>query len=365
MNVLIFIIVLGILVFVHELGHFLFAKLFKIRVAEFGFGYPPRMIKIGSWRGTEITFNWIPFGGFVKIFGESDDGRPLIEQEKKVSLVHKPRWQQFIVMFGGILFNFIFAALLLCILYMSGIQSDINSAPQGYEFESTELVVSAVLADSPAQESGLEIGDEVKEYFNQYETVTVKDETIQDVSYFINQSGSEGLQVGMVVERNDSLETLEMTPREGLVPDRYGVGINMQRVGELKLPFVQSIIYGTKNTVVLTGVMFQGFWQLISGAISLDNVSGPIGIAGQVGQTVKLGFSYLIFFTALLSLNLAVLNLVPFPALDGGRIFIIIIESIVGRRLNPNIINWVNGIGFFLLIGLMIFVSVKDIINLF
>ena len=105
MNIIIFILILGILVFIHELGHFLFAKLFNIRVDEFGFGYPPKMFKLFRWRGTDFTMNWIPFGGFVKIFGEADDGTELSEEEKKTSLVHKPRWQQIIVMFGGILFN--------------------------------------------------------------------------------------------------------------------------------------------------------------------------------------------------------------------------------------------------------------------
>ena len=116
--VILFILILGVLVFVHELGHFLFAKLFNIRVDEFGFGYPPKMFKLFSWKGTDFTMNWIPFGGFVKIFGESDDGRELTQQEKEVSLVHKPRWQQIIVMFGGILFNIIFAWILFSVIFI-------------------------------------------------------------------------------------------------------------------------------------------------------------------------------------------------------------------------------------------------------
>src|SRR5690606_19662618 len=112
MNIIIFILVLGILIFVHELGHFLFAKLFKVRVDEFGFGYPPRLAKLFTFKGTLVTLNWIPFGGFVKIFGESDEGNELSEEDKAVSLVYKPRWQQILVMFGGILFNIIFAWIL-------------------------------------------------------------------------------------------------------------------------------------------------------------------------------------------------------------------------------------------------------------
>jgi regulator of sigma E protease len=108
-----------------------------------------------------------------------------------------------------------------------------------------------------------------------------------------------------------------------------------------------------------------GFWSLLTGKISMDAVSGPVGIAKQVGSAAEIGFTFLVGFAAMLSLNLAVLNLIPFPALDGGRIFILLIESVIRKRLNPNIVNWVNVIGFFLLIALMIFVTVKDVINLF
>lgn len=366
MNVIIFILVLGILVFVHELGHFLFAKLFNIRVDEFGFGYPPKMFKMFSWRGTDFTMNWIPFGGFVKIFGEADEGKELTEEEKLVSLVHKPRWQQLLVMFGGILFNIIFAWLLLSGLYVSGITAPIDTAPTGYKFsEETRLVVTAVLPDSPAAIAGLISGDEIKEYYNQGDTVTVIDETIIEVSEFIDKSGNTGDDVGFVVLRDSELEIISITPAEGVVEDKYGIGVNIDRVGEINLPVHQALVYGAKNTAYFTGAILDGFWQLITGKISADNVSGPVGIVKQVGEASSIGVSYLIGFMALLSLNLAVLNIIPFPALDGGRMLIIFIESIIGKRLNSTVVNWVNTIGFFLLIGLMLIVTVKDIINLF
>lgn len=365
MNILIFIIVLGILVFVHELGHFLFAKLFNVRVDEFGFGYPPKALGIGKFRGTKITLNWIPFGGFVKIFGEADDGRELTAEEKKVSLVHKPRWQQILVMFGGILFNIIFAWLLLSAVYMSGVTAPVNSAPSNYTFEETELIVTGIAPESPAAESGLQLGDEIKEYYNDSTVVTVRNEGITEVSNFINQSGTEQQSVGIIVLRENALKIIDIIPQENIIPDKYAIGVNLDRVGELRLPVHQALWYGAKNTGAFLVAIGEGFWYLISGKISTDNVSGPVGIVKQIGDASSIGFSYLISFMALLSLNLAILNLIPFPALDGGRIVIILIEAVRNKRLKPAIVNWVNTIGFFALILLMIVVTVKDVVNLF
>ncbi len=365
MSIIIFILVLGVLVFIHELGHFLCAKLFGIRVDEFGFGYPPKMFQFGTYKGTKLTMNWIPFGGFVKIFGESDDGTELSEEEKKVSLVHKPRWQQLLVMFGGILFNIIFAWILLSCLYMSGVTAPVDNAPAGYTFKDTQLMVTGVMPDSPAFESGLVVGDEIVEYYNSEIQISVTDETIIEISEFINKTGNANQNLGFVVSREEQLEIIDITPQEGLVEDRYGVGINLDRVGEVRLPVHKALFYGAKNTIGFIGAILKGFGQLFTGAISLDNISGPVGIVKQVGEASSIGFSYLVGFTAVLSLNLAVLNIIPFPALDGGRMLVIIIESIIRKRLAPNVINVINVVGFFLLIGLMILITIKDVINLF
>jgi regulator of sigma E protease len=364
MNIIIFIIILGVLIFVHELGHFLFAKLFGVRVDEFGFGYPPKAIKIGQWKETEITINWIPFGGFVRLFGEADTGEALSEEDKEVSLVYKPRWQQFLVMFGGILFNIIFGWMLLSLTYMGGIQAPVSTAPANYNFTETELTVTSVIPDTPAFESGLQAGDVILEYGSDEQEITVVDNTTEQFSDFINDAGVTEDDVYIVVNRNGAIELFEMKPSEGVVADRYGIGIGLDRVGELQLGFFQALGYGAKNTINFLGAIIIGFGQLISGQIPLDAVSGPVGIVGQVGDASAIGLTYLIGFTAILSLNLAVLNAFPFPALDGGKIVIVIIESIIKRRLPTNAVNWVNAIGFILLIVLMIIITIKDIINI-
>ena len=363
MSIILFIVILGILVFVHELGHFLFAKLFGIRVDEFGFGYPPRMFKMFRWRGTDFTMNWIPFGGFVKIFGEADDGRKLNEEEKKVSLVHKPRWQQMLVMFGGILFNILFAWILFSSLFVYGISSPVSLAPQNYHFQKTDFTIISVLEKSPAEKDGLLPGDIIKEYYAGDTHILVKDEKADDLAQFIREKGEDD--IGFVVLRDKKLKNIITHPEKGIVGDDYSLGIAIEKVGLLKLPVHQALFYGAKNSLAMIKDITFGFGKLISGKISMDAVSGPVGIVKQVGFAAGIGMSFLIGFTAMLSLNLAVLNLIPFPALDGGRIFILFIESIIGKRLNPKIVNWVNVVGFFLLLALMLFVTVKDIMKLF
>lgn len=364
MSIIIFILILGILVFVHELGHFLFAKLFKVRVDEFGFGYPPKALTLGKWKETNITLNWIPFGGFVRLFGESPE-EEISETDKKRALNYKPRWQQFIVMFGGILFNIIFGWMLLSTSYMVGMDVSVANAPAGYQFNDTQLTVTSVLADSPAHEAGLRAGDEIKEYGTDDESIIVVDENTESFSAFINNAGIQEEEVYIVVIRNDRVESFEMVPELGHIQDTFAIGIGLDRVGKLELPFFKAIELGLINTFAFIGAITLGFVDLITGNISLDAVSGPVGIVSQVGEASTFGLSYLIGFTALLSFNLAVLNAFPFPALDGGKILIVIIESVIRRPLPPGVIVWINGIGFLLLIGIMILVTIKDVINLF
>jgi regulator of sigma E protease len=308
--------------------------------------------------------NWIPFGGFVKIFGESDDGEELNEEDKKVSLVYKPRLQQILVMFGGILFNILFAWILFTGIFMSGIQSPVSSAPKNYHFDSVDLMVTSVMPESPAYNAGLQTGDIVKEYSAGDDVVIVKDENIEDVAKFIREHG-EKEKIAFAVLRDQKIKAIYVKAEKGIVGDDYSIGIGLDRVGEVKLPLHKALWYSAKNSISMTKDIVIGFWSLITGKISMDAVSGPVGIAKQVGSAAEIGFTFLVGFAAMLSLNLAVLNLIPFPALDGGRIFILLIESVIRKRLNPNIVNWVNVIGFFLLIALMIFVTVKDVINLF
>ncbi len=365
MNILLFIIILCVLILVHELGHFLFAKLFGIRVDEFGFGYPPRAKKLFRWRETDVTLNWIPFGGFVRIFGEAErlEGKTLTEEEQKVSISYKAPWKQILVMLGGILFNLIFAWILFTGVFMSGIETSVSSAPRTGASQDVKMLITQVQKGGPAQEAGLQGGDIIREYYVKEDKLFSPEES--GVPEFISfvQEIQEGESLFLVIQRGGTLQQVEVAPR--LVGEQRMIGISLDRVTKVKLGFLPALGYAAKNTALLTGDITRSFWQLMSGQLSLKNVSGPVGIANQVGQVAKLNLLYIISFTAILSINLAVLNIIPFPALDGGRVFIILIESIIRRKLNPNIIAWVNGIGFIALILLMLLITAKDIFNLF
>ena len=363
MNILIFILVLGLLIFVHELGHFLFAKLFGIRVDEFGFGYPPKMFKLFRWKGTDFTMNWIPFGGFVKIFGEQASEKELSEEEKKVSLEGQAKWKQILVMSGGVIFNILFAWILISSLYLfSSREVPVSFIPQ-YHFDHTKFVVTHVEKNFPAYEAGIRPGDEIKEYYSPREKVLLKDEGIRDFSNFIQRNAKTG-DIGVIVYRDGKVKDIHIKPKWSEEGKKSIVGVSAVRVGEFSPNIFQAFYYGGIQTWEMLKDVSVGFWSLIRGKVALDTVSGPVGVVKQVGEAAHVGWHYLILFIAMLSINLAVLNFIPFPALDGGKIFFILIEMITRKKIPDNVIVWIHGIGFFILIALMILITYRDILNL-
>jgi len=360
MTIIIFIIVLGLLVLVHELGHFLFAKKAGVRVDEFGFGYPPRAVTLGDWRGTKFSLNWIPFGGFVKILGEnyeaeeSSSGLRFTEVSKK--------WQAGILV-AGVLFNFLFAWILFSVGFVVGMPTPVENN-YGYEVSDPMLTIVSVLPESPADIAGLKSGDqiiEIKEY-----NKSTTDLTPESVSEFINKSKGE---LVVVVDRGGDVQNFGLSPKSGIVEDRKVVGINMDMVGTLSLPLHKALYEGAKITGEITYLTIKGIIGLIGGAFAgtadLSQVTGPIGIVGLVGDASRLGIIYLFTFTALISINLAVINLLPLPALDGGRLFFVVIEAVTRRPINPKIAGVVNTVSFALLILLMLVITYRDILKLF
>ncbi|MBN2094373.1 MAG: RIP metalloprotease RseP [Candidatus Zambryskibacteria bacterium] len=365
MAVIIFVIVLGILVFVHELGHFLAAKKAGVRVDEFGLGYPPRAVKIGKKWGTLFTLNWIPFGGFVKIWGENyeekDDDRKETGIGKKFTNVSK-KWQAAILA-AGVIFNILFAWFLFSVGFMIGLPTSIDSI-YGNEVKNSSLTIINVLDDSPAKEAGLKSGDKIKMLSSENEFL--QDINAEKVSQFINQSQNK---ISIEVDRGGKILNFDILPNAEIETGRKIIGINMNMVGTLTLPLHKAIYEGGRATIDLTQVMVVGISNLIydvfKGQADVSNIAGPVGIAGLVGDASKLGFAYLISFTALISINLAILNLLPIPALDGGRILFVAIEGIIKRPINPMVASNVNTVGFFILIGLMLIVTYRDILRLF
>lgn len=365
MSVIIFLAILAILIFVHELGHFIVAKKSGIRVDEFGIGFPPKLFskKLGS---TLYTLNAIPFGGFVKIFGEDSHGEEISEEDKKTSFFYKPKWIQALVLVAGVTFNVIFAWLVISLSFFIGITSPIENNSMG-QFGDARLVVTEVMVGSPAQNSRIIPGDTLVSISDDSKTISSElyPEVVQK---FISETKSKNIKIQLNTIKGE-LKEVVLSPNEDLVPGRKAIGISMEWVGTVRLSLVESLISGAKSTWYLlkaTTVGLANFlWKTITFKSDFSQVSGPVGIAGIVKEANELGFQYLLSITAIISINLAIINLVPFPALDGGRLLFVFIETIIRRPINPSVVKWSNVIGFSLLILLMLTVTFNDILKLF
>jgi len=359
-TIILFLVVLAVLIFIHELGHFLSAKLFGIRVDEFAIGFPPQII---SWkRGeTKYALNLIPFGGYVKIFGENPDEESISGEDNKRSFVNAKRWKQAIVLLSGIFMNIVFAWVLISISFNLGLLTSIEDQYKN-QAQNVSVMVTSVQAGSSAEKAGIIAGDKILNISSG--TTTISLPSTADIQKIVALSSS---QIKIDYERGNATSSVNVFASN--VSGKKAIGISMNLVGTVKFGFFRSFYEGLKLTSIETKDIAVGLYHFIVGAISgqsgiLSQVSGPVGIVGMVGQARTFGLSYLIGFIAMISINLAVLNLVPFPALDGGRVFFVIIEAIIRRRIKPAILNWTNTIGFTLLILLMVYITYKDILKL-
>jgi regulator of sigma E protease len=366
MTIIIFLAILAILILVHEFGHFITAKKSGIRVDEFAIGFPPKLF---SWRPkkseTTYSINLIPFGGFVKIFGETPDDESISGPDSNRSFVNKPRHIQALVLSAGVIFNILFAWILIIVGLMTGLPSVADDSNREY-IRDIETTITQVLPLSPAEKAELKPGDRIVGigYEGVYEPYT----TPEDISNFISQS--DGKEFNLAYKRgSDDINEVLLVAGENIVENQVAIGIAMDEIGFVHLPLTKALTEGTKMTYNLLIAITIGLVDFIGNAFSgqadFSQVAGPVGIVGLVGDASKLGLIYLLSFTALISLHLAVLNLIPFPALDGGRILFVMIEAIIRRPINPKFQNWVNGLGFALLILLMLIVTYNDIIKLF
>lgn len=364
---IIFLLVLTVLVFVHELGHFLAARLFGIRVDEFAIGFPPR---IGSWMWgkTRYAINLLPLGGYVRIYGENSE-----DVRTPDNMLSKPKWQQIIVLIAGVTFNIILAWLLLSASLFMGAKASADAMPKEI-VKNPILTIVMVSPGGPAEKAGLKSGDEILSIANSKTVLASTSLSVAGAQDIISHASDK---VELTVkqfkehtgEKEYTVKSITVIPQEGIVAGKKAVGISMDMVAVVKAGFFDSLYYGARQTYYLTANVAVGLYTFLGSAFtgnaSLSQVSGPVGIAGAVGESAKVGLSSLLVIAAVISANLAVLNLAPFPALDGGRIVVVVIEAIIRREIKPKVIQWVNGIGFLLLITLMLVVTVKDIWVLF
>jgi len=367
MNILIFLVILLVLVVSHEFGHFIVAKKSGIRVDEFSFGFPPKLFgkKIGE---TTYNFNALPLGGYVKIFGENPDEDSIAGPDSSRSFVNKPKYIQAAVLFAGVLMNFLVAWLLLSVGFISGLPTSVGVEPKGTTVLNQALTITSVVLESPAEIGGLKIGDKILSLETKTDRTKFLSSNLstEDIQSFVKSHKGEEVSVSIV--RGKEPMILNVIPELSKTGDSVVIGISMDMIGTLKLPIHQAIWEGLKLTSDITIATMVGFYNLIHSAIlgqaDMSTLTGPVGIVGVVGDAAEFGFIYLLSFMALISINLAVINLVPFPALDGGRLLFLLIEKIKGSRIKPQIANTVNIIGFGLLMLLMVIITYNDIVKL-
>lgn len=359
MTVILFILCLVALIVAHEFGHFLVAKLFGIRVDEFGIFFPPRIF---AWKygETEYSLNWLPVGGFVKIYGENyDEGGA-----EPRSFINKNRFTQAAVLVAGVVFNFILAWLLLSAGYMAGLPTSVDH--QGFGAVSNpQATIVSVLPGSPADKAGLMAGDAV--YDVQTGTASLfPNASAAEVTQFIANHQDES--VVFEVERDGVRREFLAKPADGLVAGKKAVGIELDDVGTLRLApplaLAQGGILAWDITQSTAGGLAHFFAQIFEGRADFSQVAGPIGITAFGAATLKQGFAASAVLVALISINLALINLLPIPGLDGGRLLIVIIEGVTRRRVPQEWVNRLMFAGLALLVLLMLVVSYHDITRL-
>lgn len=357
LTLVVFIFVLGLLIFVHELGHFLAAKRAGIKVEEFAFGFPPRLFAVKKGE-TEYALNLFPIGGYVKMLGETEDAAAT-EKKNPRSFAHQSVWVRTKVIVAGVSMNVILGWLLITVGFTLGM-TPVASQPEQIPLAKIErfVVVAAVGKDTAADKMGLKPSDMVTR-FNDKEIKTSKElsETTK---------GLAGQEVRIEIVRDGKSMTLNGTLGSGEAP----LGVQLADDTKARLPFWWAPFYSVWETLKAAGLIFVGiidfFKQLVLTQEVPAGAAGPVGIFYFTRSVLELGFTALLNFMAVLSINLAIINILPIPALDGGRLLFIALEKFnKGKKVvNATIENTAHTVGFVLLILLIIAITYNDILRL-
>lgn len=368
-TIIIFIAVLSLLVFVHELGHFLVAKRSGMGVHEFGFGFPPRLVGLqkrnGKWRviwGKEETtvdetvysINAIPLGGFVKIMGEDND-----EGNDPRSFTKKSFLARFFTLSAGVIMNVLAAWVIFSIGFMIGLPvavNELSELPSGAQYNEQKILIGGIKPDSPAMNAGLLSSDVI---------LSVDSQQITDISSLQSYIGSKrGQEIIFEIQRLNETKQIPVQVSADRDPSQGLVGIGLGYYGILSLNPIAAIFEGGKTTYNQLSAILTGLYDVFTTSEGVKAIGGPVKIAQLTGQVVDLGILPLLQFTAFLSLNLAILNSLPFPALDGGRMLFLIIEKLRGKPNNQKVEQYANAIGFMALLLLMFVITVRDVSQL-
>ncbi|MBT3230592.1 RIP metalloprotease RseP [Candidatus Uhrbacteria bacterium] len=359
LTVILFLVLLSVLVLAHEWGHYFTARKFKMKVEEFGLGYPPRIF---AWKnrktGVLWSINLIPIGGFVKIEGENSED----SNGDADSFCKRPIWQRFTVLFAGVFMNMVVAAVFFTVALGMGTAAIVEGYKGTATIEDRAFQVTQVLPDSPADLSGLMMGDSV---------ISINDQVFEsgeDLRTYLMSLDADSI-VEFEVGRSSELIEITVVPSYVAEIDDIGLGVAVYETGIVHYPWYSLPWRGVETTTWYTKQICAGFYGMAKNLVSGNGlgveVSGPVGIAVMTGEAAQMGFVYILQFAAILSINLAILNILPIPALDGGRIMFLIIEGIIRKPVSPKVEAVVHNVGFLLLMLLILFVTYKDVLGLF
>lgn len=352
-----FVLILGVIVLVHELGHFITALKLGVDVEEFGIGFPPKIFSIKR-KGIVYSLNLIPLGGFVKIKGENGDNNDPRSFSRQAS------WKKALIISAGVIMNFVTAFIMLSAAFYFGLPQTIDDSIPVDKVVDRQIAIAAVSVNSPAQEQGLQVGDQIVSING------IVPKTAEDVYALIQDNQAE--EINLVINRN--LENQENIRQEYNITARSleagsdpVIGVGIVDTGVVKYGILGSIWQGLKMTGLMIILIVQALYHLLVNVITKGQLSaelaGPVGVAIITGQVVKLGWIYVLQFIAILSINLGIINIFPFPALDGGRLLFIGIEKITRKKINQTVEGWIHNSGFILLIIFILFITYRDIVR--
>jgi regulator of sigma E protease len=354
-TVLSFIIVLGLLIFVHELGHFLFAKLFKVKVLKFSLGFGPKIIG-RTFGETEYLISAFPLGGYVKMHGENPDEQELATEDQYGSFAHKSVWKRFFIVLAGPVFNLLFALLLFCGLFIA----------VGVPDSRDTTIIGQVSEKSPAAEAGFMVGDTIEQINGRPVTQWL------DILNSVKDSG--GKTLTMEVKRGTEQVRILVTPAVDSVKNvfgevtekRYMIGVvKAEALVYEKVSWIKAIQAAGAQTWMYISLTVMGFVKIIQRVVPMSELGGPILIAQIAGQQMAAGWIHLVYFMGLLSVNLGILNLLPVPVLDGGHLLFLGVEAVRRRPVSERVQIAAQQVGMALLASLMLFVFYNDLVRIF
>ncbi len=347
---------------VHEAGHFIAAKISKMRVEEFAFGFPPKLFgkKIGE---TDYVFNILPIGGYVKIAGESFDEDERVKlKEDKHAFQNRPKILQLFVLLAGVMMNLFLAIFLFTIVNTSPRLVSVEDAMYNNYVVDPKVYVNYVVPSSPAAMSGVKIGDEIVSMRSGNDISNLS--SAASVVDIVKRNSDKDIEL-VYLRPDGTKSTSTIRAVYGLSEDKKTIGLGVVYGEVIQLNAVDALIKGVEDTYNYTILTFVGIKdilvKLFTGGDVMQSLAGPIGIAKIVGDEASKGAANLLLLTAILSINLAVFNILPIPALDGGRIVFVLLESILRRPINLKLQYISNTVGFLFLIGLMIIITYFDI----